>query len=69
MITKPRLKPVPGFIEVDVSGERFYKSLDTGKLYTETQVLGASKPEPKTTSDEVLDVLLGVTEDEQTSNG
>lgn len=64
MITNPKLKPVKGFIEVDIFGERFYKSLDTGKIYTETQVLGADKPKVDTNSEEILDVLLGVTENE-----
>lgn len=32
MITKPTLKPMRGFVEVEVNGRRMYKNVKTGAL-------------------------------------
>lgn len=32
MVTKPKLKPMPGMVEIEYKGERVYKDLKTGAI-------------------------------------
>ena len=55
MITKPELPPRAGYVEVVVDGVRRYRNVATG-------VLLEDEPAPEPTSDELLNILLGVNE-------
>ena len=56
MINKPMLPPKKGYVEVEIDGQRVYKNVETGEIYgQETE---------KITAEEVLDAMLGVTENE-----
>ena len=55
MITKPELPPRAGYVEVEVGRVRRYRNADTG-------VLLEDEPAPEPTSDELLNILLGVNE-------
>ena len=61
MITKPKLKPMRGFVEVEWDGRRVYKNVKTGQIVEPA----AARPvynEP-TDDNEILNALLGVTDD------
>lgn len=55
MITKPELPPRAGYVEVEVGGARRYRNVAIG-------VLLEDEPAPEPTSDELLNILLGVNE-------
>ena len=55
MITKPLLPPKPGYVEVEVNGERVYRNVETGVLLRD-EVPTEAEP----TADELIDILLGV---------
>lgn len=56
-ITKPQLPPKRGYVEVEVDGVRKYRNVETGYLLGE-------EPEPEPTTDDILNTLLGVTDNE-----
>ena len=59
MITKPMLKPMRGYVEVEHAGQRMYRNVKTGELVSP----GAAQPMTEQTSgNEILDILLGVNE-------
>ena len=55
MITRPELPPKAGYVEVEVGGVRRYRSVTTGMLLED-------EPAPEPTAEELLNVLLGVSE-------
>ena len=61
MITKPKLKPMRGFVEVERDGRRVYKNVKTGQIVDPAAAYPAYN-EP-TTDNEILNALLGVTDD------
>jgi hypothetical protein len=61
MITKPKLKPMRGFVEVERDGRRVYKNAKTGEI-VEPGATITEDSEP--TAEELLDILLGVENDE-----
>lgn len=63
MITKPMLKPIRGFVEVERDGRRVYKNVKTGQI-VEPAAARAAYNEP-TDDNEILNALLGVTDDEE----
>lgn len=63
MITKPTLKPMRGFVEVERDGRRVYKNVKTGVI-VEPAAARTADSEP-TTDNEILNALLGVTDDEE----
>ena len=59
MITKPMLKPMRGYVEVEVNGRRMYRNVKTGEIVEPS----AARPAVDDASDnEILDILLGVNE-------
>lgn len=60
MITKPMLPPKPGYVEVEVNGERRYRNIYTGVLL-EDEV--ETTPESEPTAEELIDIFLGVSND------
>lgn len=61
MITKPMLKPMRGFVEIEFSGKRMYRNVKTGEIVEPS----VARPAVDDASDnEILDILLGVTDDE-----
>ena len=63
MITKPKLKPMRGFVEVERDGRRVYKNIRTGQI-VEPAVAHPTSNEP-TSDNEILNALLGVNDDEK----
>jgi hypothetical protein len=61
MITKPMLKPMRGYVEVEVNGRRMYRNVKTGEIVEPSATITADS-EP--TAEELLDILLGVKNDE-----
>ena len=61
MITKPMLKPMRGYVEVEVNGRRMYRNVKTGEI-VEPSATFTADGEP--TAEELLDILLGVKNDE-----
>lgn len=61
MITKPMLKPMRGYVEVEVNGRRMYRNVKTGEIVEPGATITADS-EP--TAEELLDILLGVKNDE-----
>lgn len=55
-ISKPMLPAKKGYVEVEVDGKRTYRNVDTGVL------IGDEVIAP--TDSDILDTLLGVSEDE-----
>lgn len=55
-ISKPMLPPKKGYVEVEVDGKRTYRNVDTGILIDDEVIAP--------TDSEILDALLGVSEDE-----
>lgn len=51
MITKPMLKPIRGFVEVDFNGKRMYRNIKTGEIVEP----GAVFPVNDQTSEPALD--------------
>lgn len=62
MITKPMLKPIRGYVEVEFNGKRMYRNVKTGEI-VEPYAARPTVNEP-TSDNEILDILLGVTDDE-----
>ena len=61
MITKPMLKPMRGYVEVEVNGRRVYRNVKTGEIVEPGATFtGDNGP----TVEELLDILLGVKDDE-----
>lgn len=63
MITKPMLKPKRGYVEIEHNGKRMYRNVKTGQIVEPA----AARPvynEP-TADNEILNVLLGVTDDDE----
>lgn len=61
MITNPKLKPMRGFVEVEFNGKRMYRNVKTGEIVEPS----AARPAVDDASDnKILDILLGVTDDE-----
>lgn len=61
MITKPKLKPMRGYVEVEHNGKRMYRNIKTGEIVEPGATITADG-EP--TAEELLDILLGVKNDE-----
>lgn len=61
MITKPTLKPMRGYVEVEHGGKRMYRNVKTGEI-VEPGATFTGDNEP--TVEELLDILLGVENDE-----
>lgn len=61
MITKPKLKPMRGFVEIEFNGKRMYRNVKTGEIVEPGATITADS-EP--TAEELLDILLGVKNDE-----
>ena len=61
MITKPMLKPMRGYVEVEVNGRRMYRNVKTGEI-VEPGATFTGDNEP--TAEELLDILMGVESDE-----
>lgn len=61
MITKPKLKPIRGFVEVERDGRRVYKNVKTGQI---VEPAAARTADSEPTAEELLDILLGVKNDE-----
>lgn len=62
MITKPTLKPMRGYVEVERGGKRMYRNVKTGEIVAPRAAIPA--PE-KTANSEILNILLGVTDDDE----
>ena len=61
MITNPKLKPMRGFVEIEFNGKRMYRNIKTGEIVEPGATFtGDSEP----TAEELLDILLGVGNDE-----
>jgi cytoskeletal protein CcmA (bactofilin family) len=61
MITNPKLKPIRGFVEIEFNGKRMYRNVKTGEIVEPGATFtGDSEP----TAEELLDILLGVKNDE-----
>ena len=61
MITNPKLKPMRGFVEIEFNGKRMYRNVKTGEIVEPGATFtGDSEP----TAEELLDILLGVKNDE-----
>lgn len=61
MITNPKLKPMRGFVEIEFNGKRMYRNIKTGEIVEPGATFtGDSEP----TAEELLDILLGVENDE-----
>lgn len=61
MITNPKLKPIRGFVEIEFNGKRMYRNVKTGEIVEPS----VARPAVDDASDnEILDILLGVTDDE-----
>lgn len=61
MITNPKLKPMRGFVEIEFNGKRMYRNIKTGEIVEPGATFtGDSEP----TAEELLDILLGVKNDE-----
>lgn len=61
VITQPTLLPLPGYVEIERNGKRVYRRVADGAIYDPES---GSMPEPiKTNTDELLDILLGVSVD------
>ena len=61
MITNPKLKPMRGFVEIEFNGKRMYRNIKTGEI-VEPGATFTEDSEP--TAEELLDILLGVKNDE-----
>lgn len=61
MITKPKLKPMRGYVEVEVGGKRMYRNVKTGEIVSPAAVTAA----PKNDENEILNILLGVSADDE----
>ena len=57
MITKPMLKPMRGYVEVEVNGRRMYKNVKTGEIVAPSAATSVSEP----TAEQLLDAFMGVT--------
>ena len=63
MITKPMLKPIRGFVEVERNGRRIYKNIRTGAIVEPASARPVyNEPEA---DNEILNVLLGVNADDE----
>ncbi len=63
MITKPRLKPLRGYVEVEHDGKRMYRSIKTGEIVDPAE---ARPMYNETVSEnEILNALLGVNDGEE----
>ena len=60
MITKPKLKPMRGYVEVEHNGKRMYRNVKTGEI-VEPAAACPVYNEP-TSGNDILDIILGVTE-------
>lgn len=57
MITKPKLKPMRGYVEVEVNGRRMYRNVKTGEIVEPGATI---TPDSEPTAEELLDILMGV---------
>lgn len=63
MITKPTLKPMRGFVEVEVNGRRMYKNVKTGAIVAPGAAFPVYNEPSEDNTTEILDILLGVNND------
>ena len=65
MITKPMLKPIRGFVEVEHNGMRMYKRIETGELLHPGIVNAVNAVNAKMATDNVLDDISEVSADDE----
>lgn len=59
MITKPRLKPIRGYVEVEHDGQRKYKNIKTGELVEPGAAFPVYNEPSEDNATENLDILPG----------